>query len=334
MGNDLISIILPVYNGQRFLSESIQSCLKQTYRNFELIIINDCSTDDTLSIARKFAVEDDRIQIHTNKVNLQLSKSLNVGHSIAKGKYITWTSDDNCFHETAIEKLLNFQRKEKVDLVYAHCNVIDEAGKISGFLAAKSCNHLLFENSVGACFLYTKAIYSKAGGYNPQMTLIEDYDFWLRVSKIGKIKELPQVFYDYRHHTSSLTSKIKRDVILNKKFLDAKRKMFEGLSPLSDAAPLKNVIDFLIATNRDAIVANKILQDSLFVAKFIEYVESFNSFGTTKTVQILLSWIVDLVLRNPELQTRAMLSFLYKTPRALFSALSIKRHLTLIRKCL
>ena len=89
-----VSIVLPTYNGSKFLSRSIESVQEQAETDWELIIVNDCSTDNTLDIAQKYAQQDKRISVITNEQNKKLPASLNVGFSRAKGKYLTWTSDD------------------------------------------------------------------------------------------------------------------------------------------------------------------------------------------------------------------------------------------------
>ena len=83
-----ISIIMSVYNGEEYLKEAIESVINQTYKNWELIIINDCSTDSTGEILAKFALADERIKVQTNDVNLKLPTSLNKAISLSSGKYI------------------------------------------------------------------------------------------------------------------------------------------------------------------------------------------------------------------------------------------------------
>ena len=84
-----ISVILPTYNGERWLAESIKSVIDQTEHNWELIIVNDCSKDNTLKIAQSFAERDKRIFVISNEVNKKLPATLNIGFSYAKGKYLT-----------------------------------------------------------------------------------------------------------------------------------------------------------------------------------------------------------------------------------------------------
>ena len=93
--NALVSIVLPVYNGARFLAEAIQSCLAQTYPHWELIVVDDCSTDDSPQIVAGFAADDARIRVIRHAHNRKLPGALNTGFDAARGEYLTWTSDDN-----------------------------------------------------------------------------------------------------------------------------------------------------------------------------------------------------------------------------------------------
>lgn len=92
-----ISIILPTYNGQQYIGEAIESIIEQTFQDWELIIVDDCSSDNTLDIIRKYEKQDLRIKVIHNDVNKKLPASLNIGFKYAKGMYLTWTSDDNMY---------------------------------------------------------------------------------------------------------------------------------------------------------------------------------------------------------------------------------------------
>jgi glycosyltransferase involved in cell wall biosynthesis len=87
--NPKISVVLPTYNGARFLAESIESVINQTETHWELIIVNDCSTDNTLEIAEKYAKLDSRIRVISNEVNKKLPGALNVGFADARSEYLT-----------------------------------------------------------------------------------------------------------------------------------------------------------------------------------------------------------------------------------------------------
>lgn len=212
--NELISIVLPVYNGEKFLEESIESILEQTYRNWELLVLDDCSNDKTPEIVKKYAEIDSRIYYYRNKHNLRLPRNLNKGFSLAKGRFLTWTSDDNKFRPEALEKMLAaLQNNPGKDLVYASYQVIDEKGKKLQVINAdpKGKEHILGSNVVGACFLYTRAAYEKVGEYDADLVLVEDFDYWQRMFMEVDALALQEVLYDYRWHSGSLTSTKKEE---------------------------------------------------------------------------------------------------------------------------
>lgn len=204
-----ISIVLPTYNGSRYIAQSIESCLKQTFTDFELIIVNDCSTDNTLSIAESFAAQDPRIRVITNEHNKKLPLSLNTGFAAARGRYFTWTSDDNYYAPEALAKMFAVLEKEPdIDLVYCDYYLIDDENKITGTRKFgdinQSFNHWL---GCGACFLYRSEVHAANNGYNPAAFLIEDYDFFVRAFMKFNFYYLPShELYYYREHGASLTA--------------------------------------------------------------------------------------------------------------------------------
>lgn len=216
MNTPLISIVLPVYNGERNLADSIVSCLEQTYRNFEIIIVNDCSTDRTLQIATEFALKDDRIKIVSNSTNRKLPASLNVGFKHSKGDFLTWTSDDNRYKSNALAEMLNQIMQNNADLVYADYDVVDIHKNIIEHKKLKGPEHLFVYNQVGACFLYRCSLYEKIGGYREDLFCAEDYEYWMRIWTAGmKMHHIPQSLYFYADNPCSLTA-TRRDFILEK----------------------------------------------------------------------------------------------------------------------
>jgi len=204
----LVSIILPVYNGEQFLKESIESCLAQTYRHIELIIVNDCSTDNSLQIAKSFEDKDSRVKVISNQINKKLPASLNIGHEIAKGDYLTWTSHDNVFETSAIKVLLNKILELSSDIIYSNFSVIEENGKRRKEINLKNASPLLFGNSIGASFLYKRCVFIRNNGYNEDLHGAEDYDFWLRATLHSKFIHIEDCLYNFRSHSSSLSAKI------------------------------------------------------------------------------------------------------------------------------
>jgi glycosyltransferase involved in cell wall biosynthesis len=203
----LVSIILPAYNGARYLAEAIESCLGQTYRNWELILVDDCSTDATPAIIAKFVAQDSRIKSIRHERNRKLPEALNTGHAAARGEYLTWTSDDNRLLPTALEELTAYlEQHPSIGLVYADSVLIDEAGRRIREHPSHPASKLAYMNAVGPCFLYRRAVYQSVGSYNPQLFLAEDYDYWLRIYRRFEIARLPRTLYEYRWHGQSLTN--------------------------------------------------------------------------------------------------------------------------------
>jgi glycosyltransferase involved in cell wall biosynthesis len=201
-----VSIILPTYNGARYLLEAIDSCLTQTYESLELIVVDDCSTDETPSILAR--VDDKRVKRLRNATNQGLPRSLNIGFNASKGNYLTWTSDDNLFAPRAIEKMVSYlDEHAEVAFVYADHWNIDLAGRTIGqvcFGPPSSTGELTCLGM--CCFLYRRIVYETIGDYDPSAALAEDYDYWLRVRQHFKMRHIDEHLYHYRLHPTSLTS--------------------------------------------------------------------------------------------------------------------------------
>lgn len=203
----LVSIVLPVYNGEKFLDISIKSCLEQTYKNWELLIIDDGSSDNSERIARKYSEQDCRISYFRNSENLKLPRTLNRGFSLANGKYLTWTSDDNYYRPEAIKKMVSTLEETGAGFVFAACSIINENGdRIAENRAPKEYRHAIWDyDFVGACFMYTREVYERIGEYDPNMFLCEDYDYWLRIFARFEVEYIDEDLYAYRQHEGALS---------------------------------------------------------------------------------------------------------------------------------
>jgi glycosyltransferase involved in cell wall biosynthesis len=199
--------------------------LTQTYNNIELIIVNDCSTDDTAGIIEHYSRLDNRIKVVHNKVNMKLPSSLNKGFSLAKGEYFTWTSDDNLFGKDALQALLDNMQAEGADIIYSSYYFINESGgRLDKFAGVPE--EILFKCVVGACFLYKRSVHEQLGGYDVTKFRMEDMDFWLRAFPRFRIRFIDQPdLYSYRKHPNSLTSAIHSDA---DKYNEYRRNHFES----------------------------------------------------------------------------------------------------------
>ena len=205
---DLVSIVLPTYNGVRFLRDSIASCLAQSYRNLELIVVDDGSSADVRSVALGFS--DERIRYVRHQTNRGIAEGLNTGFRASGGRFLTWTSDDNLFAPDAIETMVRFLRRNPdVAFVFASSYKIDESGKVAAIeiIRPEPQAWLPIANRVGACFLYTREVFEAVGDYDARAFLAEDYDYWLRIGQRFRMQRLLKPLYFYRWHDESLTGK-------------------------------------------------------------------------------------------------------------------------------
>ena len=202
---DKISIVLPAYNGSKYIRESIVSCLNQTHKNIELIVVDDCSLDETPDIVKSFG--DARITLIRQKRNQGLPHALNTGFAHARGDYLTWTSDDNYFAETALEKMVSFLKATNCCFVYSDYYMFDDGNPAElKVMQLPDVRTLTKQNTIGPCFLYSRRVKESTGDYDPDTRLAEDYDYWLRVAKKFDMVHLPEPLYFYRLHATSLTS--------------------------------------------------------------------------------------------------------------------------------
>ncbi len=200
-----VSIVLPTYNGARYIREAIASCLSQSYRDIELTIVNDGSSDETPAILKE--VNDPRVKKICHSVNQGLVCSLNNGFAHSSGQFLTWTSDDNRFAPTAIEEMVSFLLEHAdIAFVYADYWNIDEEGNITERVYLPSPSFLPEFNCINACFLYHRIVYEVVGEYDSAAAPAEDYDYWLRVYRQFRMARLPKPLYYYRKHRASLSS--------------------------------------------------------------------------------------------------------------------------------
>jgi glycosyltransferase involved in cell wall biosynthesis len=175
---------MSIYNGKKFLSKSIKSVLNQTYTNYEFIIIDDASKDNSLDLMNSYALKDNRIKIIKNKVNIGLTKSLNKGISIAQGEFIVRQDGDDFFLPNHLEKLLFFFNNNPE---YAFCGVngfsIQNKKDLLNFFEFNDIRkNLLFRN----CFNHSgivirKKIFEKYGKYDETYRYGQDYELWCRL---------------------------------------------------------------------------------------------------------------------------------------------------------
>ncbi len=203
----LVSIVLPTYKRADVLPHAIRSVLAQSYASLELIIVDDNSPDDTASVVASF--DDSRIRYVRNDPNLKLPRALNRGFSLARGELLSWTSDDNLYAPTAIERMVEALRTRDVDFVYADYFLFSEMDannrpvdpqrdKLPDQLQLAKGNH------IGACFMYSRKLYEAVGEYDPDLFLVEDYDYFIRAAKQFRFHHIPDALYYFRRDDNTL----------------------------------------------------------------------------------------------------------------------------------
>ncbi len=209
----LVTIVMPVYNGARYLDGAIRSVLQQEYCEWELICVDDGSTDGSDAIIVGHAVADSRIRHLSNGRNLGLPASLNRGFAEARGKLHSWTSDDNILRPNMLAELVErLERDPDIGVVYAGYSVIDDAENILRYIPPRPMEDRWYGNPVGAAFLYRQDVTEKLGGYDETLFGAEDYDYWMRAAHHFQMKPVDTDLYLYRRHERSLTDQRSEEI--------------------------------------------------------------------------------------------------------------------------
>ncbi|NRA81646.1 MAG: glycosyltransferase family 2 protein [Pseudoalteromonas sp.] len=184
IGSDLVSIIMPAYNVGNFICESIESVINQSYDCWELLIVDDCSTDKTVLEVKSYQ-NDNRIKLFENKKNLGGAGCRNVAISNAKGRYIAFLDSDDLWEPKKLENQIRFMQKGNIGFSFSGYSLINEAGQFQGQLKAPtkvSFYKLLKHNYIGCLtVIYDTQPYGKI--YMPLVRKRQDFALWLELLK-------------------------------------------------------------------------------------------------------------------------------------------------------
>lgn len=208
----MISVVMSVYNGEPYLSEAIESILQQTYSDFEFVIINDGSTDNSLSIIKSFQEKDERIVL-VSRENKGLIASLNEGIELAKGKYIARMDADDISLSTRFEQQVDFMEKNEAVVV---CGTWIEQIYIDGrkpkltkyYTSSKDIKtQLLFSCPFAhpSVFIRKSVLTENSLCYNKEFIHAEDYYLWTELSRFGEFANLDKTLLKYRYLDDSIT---------------------------------------------------------------------------------------------------------------------------------
>ncbi len=223
----IISVVMPVYNSGQLIHPTIKSILNQTYSNFEFIIINDASTDNTLETIKKYQTKDKRIIIINNDKNLGISLSSNKGLNIAKGKYIAMMDHDDISLPDRFEKQVNYLEKHKdVFLIGTGNNYIDKDGKILNKIKTLTTSEKIKKEIISGtnriCHPSIMFRNNTEIRYREKIYYAQDVDFFLQLLSENKVlTNIPDILFNYRvHDTQTSMEKRNKQLLFYKKAIE------------------------------------------------------------------------------------------------------------------
>jgi len=244
----LISVCIPVYNGEKYIRESIECVLKQTEKNFELLVVDNCSTDQTLEIVSNY--NEPRIKVFKNNHNLGLFGNFNKCIEISQGDFIVLLPHDDILLprmlETFSKKLIS---DDQIGLVYSSYYRINSTGEeidlcLSDFkskvMSGEEAFRRIISGSPIQCAMVRKEIFSHIGFFDPLLTLSADVNMWCRIALAGyKFAFIFTPQNAYRIHSDSMTHYISSNGELGYGIFESLKKTFNNLPPHSDLHRLR-----------------------------------------------------------------------------------------------
>ena len=208
--NDLVSIIMPAYNAAISIKESIASILVQTYEKWELIIVDDKSTDNTIDIITGYTISDRRIKLVKLACRQCVAAVRNAGLKVAKGRYIAFLDSDDLWKVNKLEKQLNYMTKNNLAFTYSSYDLIDDSGNSTGkYVKSKTImqHEDILKNTIIGCLtvMIDRAV---TGDFRmPIIAHTEDNMTWRNILMRGHLAYgLPEILASYRVSKGSLTS--------------------------------------------------------------------------------------------------------------------------------
>lgn len=208
----LVSVLMTAYNREKYISESIESVLRSNYNNFELIIVDDCSTDNTVSIARGYEAKDKRVKVYVNEANLTDYVNRNTAASYAKGKYIKYVDSDDLIYYYTLDVMVNFMERFP-DAGFGLCGTPANYAPLPLELSPRETYCTNF-NGLGhfdrgpLCSIIKLDVFNKVGGFSGAR-FYGDTELWLKISRYYNMVMLPGDLFYYRAHEQS-EAKIER----------------------------------------------------------------------------------------------------------------------------
>ncbi|NJL73759.1 MAG: glycosyltransferase family 2 protein [Saprospiraceae bacterium] len=212
----LVSVIMPVFNAENFLTIAINSILEQTYSNLELILINDCSTDGSLALMQRY-LHDGRVKLFQNPINEGVIASLNKGLAQAQGKYIARMDGDDIAAPKRIAKQVDYlERHPNCFLLGTNMIEFNNQRILRYWTTPKNHAHLAIKKLFNAPFAHPtvmmrRQVFEQIAGYDANYPVVEDYQLWVAIMEAGETANLQEPLLFYRKHADNVSTK-KKDV--------------------------------------------------------------------------------------------------------------------------
>ncbi|MEM6361464.1 MAG: glycosyltransferase [Bacteroidota bacterium] len=239
----LVTVYITSFNYERFIRESIESVLNQTFQNFELIIIDDGSTDNSLEVIEEYRLHDKVRIIHQTNKGLNITN--NIAMRAAQGKYIIRLDADDFLREDALQVMSSkLESNDELGLIFPDYFYVDEAGEIIGEERRHNFEEVsLYDQPAhGACTMIRLSFLKRSGGYNESFTCQDGYDLWIKFISHYKVTNINEPLFYYRQHGDSLSSNEDRILSTRKKIKD----VFVGqhlTTPVTTAViPVRNTL--------------------------------------------------------------------------------------------
>ncbi len=213
----MVSIIIPLYNAEKFIKTTVDSCCSQTYQDIEIYVVDDCSTDSSIEIVKKLQRQDSRIKILKNEKNSGVIKTANAGLQACSGKYAMVLGNDDVLEPEHIECMVKIMEQDDYSFLYCSSIYINEAGEKTGQSDTKDISHnpqlLLRRNVVNACGLLMNVNKLREVGWYPEYLGFRNYGewyLWIKLCNAGKVGYVSQIKSNYRIHSNNLTKTLDR----------------------------------------------------------------------------------------------------------------------------
>lgn len=208
----LISIIMPVYNAERFLHETIKTVKKQTYNNWELIMIDDVSSDKSADIIKRYIKSDCRIKLIQQPINSGAAKARNTGINKARGRYIAFLDADDLWHPEKLSIQLKFMQDNNHAFTYTNYEFTDEHGIPNGKIS-RSPDKISYGTALKKSYIFTSTVVADTFVIKKEDIMMTDYKmgedittWWRLLSKYGEAHGINKVLSYYRRTSGSLSS--------------------------------------------------------------------------------------------------------------------------------